>query len=82
MPEISRFLGIVVNMYYDEHNPPHFHVRYNEFRAVVSIRECNILEGTLPGRVRGFVAEWAELHQQELLTMWDSKNFHKIDPLV
>jgi hypothetical protein len=46
------------------------------------LRECNILEGTLPGRVRGFVAEWAELHQQELLTMWESKNFHKIDPLV
>ena len=75
-------MGIVVNMYYDEHNPPHFHVRYNEFRAVVSIRECNILEGSLPGRVRGFVAEWAELHQQELLSMWESKNFHKIDPLV
>jgi len=37
---------------------------------------------SLPGRVRGFVAEWAELHQQELLSMWESKNFHKIDPLV
>jgi hypothetical protein len=44
-------------MYFDEHNPPHFHVKYNEFRAVLSIRECNVLEGVLPGRVRGFVAE-------------------------
>ena len=62
-------------MYFDEHNPPHFHVKYNEFRAVLSIRECNVLEGVLPGRVRGFVAEWAELHQAELLSMWDSKVF-------
>ncbi|MCX6973447.1 MAG: DUF4160 domain-containing protein [Verrucomicrobia bacterium] len=57
-------------------------VKYNEFRAVLSIRECNVLEGVLPGRVRGFVAEWAELHQAELLSMWDSKVFHKVDPLV
>ena len=48
MPEISRFLGVVISMYFDEHNPPHFHVKYNEFRAVLSIRECNVLEGVLP----------------------------------
>ena len=82
MPEISRFLGVVISMYFDENNSPHFHVKYNEFRAVLSIRECNVLEGVLPGRVRGFVAEWAELHQAELLSMWDSKVFHKVDPLV
>jgi len=69
-------------MYFDEHNPPHFHVRYNEFRASVEIRSLNIIDGNLPARVRGLIQEWAELHREELLKMWDSKEFHKIDPLV
>ena len=82
MPEICRFLGIVITMYFDEHNPPHFHVRYNEYRASIDIKTFNIVEGRVPAKVRGLVAEWAELHQDELLKMWDSKDFHKIKPLV
>jgi Domain of unknown function (DUF4160) len=82
MPEISRFLGIVILMYFDEHNPPHFHVKYNEHKAVMEIKTLNILAGNLPVKVRNLVAEWAELHQPELLEMWDSKDFHKIQPLV
>jgi len=82
VPEICRFLGIVISMYFNEHNPPHFHIRYNEYRAVLSIRNLNIMDGHLPARVRGLVEEWAELHQQELMTMWESKDFHQIEPLV
>ncbi len=82
MPEISRFLGIVISMYFNEHNPPHFHVRYNDYRAVMDIRTLNVLDGTLPARVRGLVEEWAEMHLDELLAMWDAKVFHKIEPLV
>ena len=82
MPEICRFLGIVISMYFTEHNPPHFHVRYNEHRAVISIHELNVLDGQLPARVRGLVSEWAELNKDELLSMWKSKEFHKISPLV
>lgn len=82
MPEISRFLGIVIFMYFDEHNPPHFHVKYNEHAAVFNIRTLNVSEGHLPARVRGLVEEWAELHKQELLEMWETKEFHKIQPLV
>ncbi|MBF0141791.1 MAG: DUF4160 domain-containing protein, partial [Magnetococcales bacterium] len=52
MSELSRFLGIVVFMYFNEHNPPHVHIRYNEFRAVMDIRSFNILDGHLPARVR------------------------------
>lgn len=82
MPEICRFLGIVISMYFDEHNPPHFHVRYNEYRAVINIRDLNLLDGHLPARVRGLIEEWAEQHQEELLQMWESKDFHKVEPLV
>ncbi|KXB09224.1 hypothetical protein AKJ60_00655 [candidate division MSBL1 archaeon SCGC-AAA385M11] len=82
MPEIARFLGIIISMYFDEHEPPHFHVRYNEYRAAVSIRELNVIAGFLPAKVRGIVQEWAELHQKELLDMWTTKEFHKIKPLV
>jgi hypothetical protein len=82
MPEISRFLGIIIFMYFDEHNPPHFHVKYNEHAAVMEIKTLNILAGYLPARVRGLVEEWAELNKSELLEMWENKDFHKIKPLV
>jgi hypothetical protein len=82
MPEICRFLGIVISMYFNEHNPPHFHIRYNEYRAVNNIRTLNIMDGHLLARVRGLVEEWAELNQQELISMWESKDFHQLEPLV
>ena len=82
MPEICRFLGIIITMYFDEHNPPHCHIKYNEYRASMEIKTLNIIAGQLPAKVRGLVEEWSELHQEELLQMWDSKEFHKIDPLV
>ncbi len=55
MPEITRFLGIIVTMYFDEHSPPHFHVRYNEYRASIEIETLNIMSGKLPAKVRGLV---------------------------
>ena len=82
MPEICRFLGIIITMYFDEHNPPHFHVRYNEYRASLDIDTLNIIAGAVPAKVRGLVEEWAELHKDELLQMWISKDFHRIAPLV
>ena len=56
-PEICRFLGIIISMYYDEHNPLHFHIRYNEYRSVMDIRTLNLLNGNLPAKVRGLVEE-------------------------
>jgi len=82
MPEISRFLGIIISMYFDEHNPPHFHIKYNEYRASMKIADLNIIAGSVPARVRGLVAEWAELHQDELMRMWETNDFHRIKPLV
>ncbi len=54
MPEICRFLGIIITMYADDHNPPHFHVRYNEFRALFLISNGNVLEGEIPNKQTSF----------------------------
>jgi hypothetical protein len=86
MPELCRFLGIVIMMYFDDHNPPHFHVKYNEFRAIISVNDLTILEGELPPRVLGLVMEWAGLHKSELLENWnmvqETGECFKIEPLV
>jgi hypothetical protein len=82
MPEICRFLGIVITMYFDEHNPPHFHVRYNDYRASMAIEDLNVIAGSLPAKVRGLVQEWAENHRDELMHIWQTSEFRKIDPLV
>lgn len=86
MPELSRFLGIIIYMYFNEHNPPHFHAVYNENKAAISIETLGIIEGRLPSRVLSLVVEWAQDHKEELLSNWNSLkstgNFEKIEPLV
>lgn len=86
MPEISRFLGIVIYMYFNEHNPPHFHAEYNEFKASISIKTLGLIEGRLPSKVMSLVVEWAQEHQEELLKNWnsmkDTGQYYRIDPLV
>jgi hypothetical protein len=86
MPELSRFLGILILMYFDDHNPPHFHVRYNDYRAIISIDELKVLEGHLPARILGLVIEWGVLHRDDLMRNWnmvkDTGEYFKIDPLV
>lgn len=86
MPEVSRFLGIVITMYFNDHGPPHFHVRYEEFRASIRIDKLELLEGRLPARVLGLVKEWAEAHQAGLMENWQSLATHgtlrKLEPLV
>lgn len=71
MPEISRFFGIIIAMFYDEHNPPHFHARYGEHKAEFSIQTLSLLAGKLPPRVMGLVMEWASIHQTELMVDWE-----------
>jgi hypothetical protein len=84
MPEISRFLGIVIAMYYREHGPAHFHAIYGEFEVTVEI-ESGQVNGTLPKRARSHVLEWLQLHRAELLAAWalarDSRPLPKIEPL-
>lgn len=73
MPTISMFYGIIVRMYFapGEHNPPHFHVYYNEYRASVDIRTGEMLQGELPTRQRKLVLAWAELRREELMADWN-----------
>lgn len=85
MPEISRFFGIVITMYFADHEPPHFHARYGDRRMRVAIDDARILSGDFPKRARELVLEWLELHRDELLVDWvltrDRKPPKKIAPL-
>lgn len=77
MPEISRFLGIVIRMYFDDHNPPHFHAEYGSDLALIDIQNLAVFAGRLPPRVTGLVIEWATLHRQDLLADWDRARDHQ-----
>lgn len=71
MPEISRFFGIVITMYWDEHNPPHFHVKYGGETATIDIKTLKVIKGELSRRALELVLDWAELHQEQLMADWD-----------
>src|ERR1043165_3280458 len=87
MPTISMFYGIIVRMYFAprEPRPPHFHVYYNQYKAPVDIRTCEIMEGDLPARQTRLVLAWADLHQEELMADWrlvsNGEEPFKIEPL-
>ena len=85
MPEISRFFGIVIKMFFDDHNPPHFHAEYSDSEALIDIRTLSVFAGRLPPRVMGLIVEWSTLHQQELLDDWGraqaQQSLQKIHPL-
>jgi len=86
MPEISRFLGISIYMYFNDHGPPHFHAKYNEFRGKITIEDLRLIEGKLPNRIMSFILEWANENRTKLMTNWNSLretgNYQKIKPLV
>jgi hypothetical protein len=71
MPEISRFFGIVIRMFYNDHAPPHFHARYGAKEAIIAIDPLSVLRGNLPPRAIALVMEWATLHRHELLEDWE-----------
>lgn len=85
MPEICRFYGIAIYIYYNEHHPPHFHAVYSEREALISIESLSVIAGYLPPRSLGLVVEWASIHQREIENIWNQAANHqrldKIDPL-
>lgn len=84
MPEISSFYGIVIYMYISEHNPPHFHVVYQGYKALITIKD-GIITGSLPRRALSMVYEWLDEHKEELMENWNRLQNRespvKIDPL-
>jgi len=85
MPEISRFFGIIIRMYFGDHPPPHFHAEYGGRRIKIEITTLAVIDGELPPRALGLVTEGAALHQAELLNLWRlaaaNQPLHKLPPL-
>ena len=70
MPTISVFYGILIQMFWREHAPPHFHALYAEHEALIDIRTLAVIRGSLPRRALALVREWATLHHDELMEDW------------
>jgi hypothetical protein len=85
MPEICRFFGISIKMFFGDHVPPHFHAEYGEFKGMVDIRALVLIQGNLPPRVLGMVVEWASQHKDELIDLWEraakNQDLYRIEPL-
>ena len=77
MPEICRFFGIVIKMYFGDHLPPHFHAEYGEHQAIIDIRNLMVIDGSLPPRALGLVIEWAAQHQEDLSELWERAVQHQ-----
>lgn len=85
MPEVSRFFGIIIRMFYDEHNPPHFHAEYQGAKAVFDF-DGNLIQGDLGSKTaRKLIRDWIDLHRDELIEDWErarqDETLRKIAPL-
>jgi hypothetical protein len=78
MPELSRFFGIIITMYWRDHNPPHFHASYGNDEALITM-DGEVYSGSLPRRALSLVREWLAIHRQELLNNWE--NAQKREPM-
>lgn len=83
MPEVTRFYGIIVKIFFrNEHNPPHIHAIYGEYNGLFEISTLEMIEGDLPHKAVKLVQEWGVSHQKELQIMWDTKQIKKLPPLI
>ena len=83
MPEITRFYGILIKMFFKpkEHDPSHIHALYGEYVGIFDLSSMQMTEGDLPKKAQELVKEWLQLHQKELLDMWVTQQLHKLPPL-
>ena len=82
MPEITRFYGIVIKIFFrGEHNPAHIHALYGEHNGLFEISSMEMIEGDLPGKAVKLVQEWGRQYQNDLQLMWDNKQIQKLPPL-
>jgi len=86
VPEICRFYGIVIKLFWNDHEPPHFHAEYGEHVALIDIRTLTVIDGRLPARALGLTVEWAVARQAELMALWvkarASEPLARLDPLL
>lgn len=82
MPEITRFYGIIIKIFFrGEHNPPHIHAIYGEHNGLFEISTMSMLEGDLPSKAVKLVQEWGARYQPDLMAMWETKTLKKLPPL-
>jgi hypothetical protein len=81
MPEIARFYGIVIKLFFGDPPPPHFHAIYGEYVGLFNIDTLEMIEGDLPNRAKNLVLEWAAAHRGELKEMWETQKFRKLPSL-
>lgn len=83
MPEVSRFFGIVIRIFFNDHDPPHFHAVYGEYEALIEIESLAIYRGGLPGRALALVQEWAVIHGEDLRKDWElARSGRSLDPIA
>ena len=81
MPEIARFYGIIIKLFFGDHPPPHFHAVYGECVGLFDMDTLEMIEGDLPRRAEKLVIEWAKINKEEMKKMWDAQEFRKLPPL-
>ncbi|MGD9733952.1 MAG: DUF4160 domain-containing protein [Desulfamplus sp.] len=82
MPEIARFYGIIIKIFFTrEHNPPHFHAVYSEYNGIFEISTLDMIEGDLPSKAQELVKEWASQYSSDIMQMWNTKVLKKLPPL-
>jgi len=81
MPEITRFYGIIIKLFFGDHPPPHFHAVYGEYIALFNIETLEMIEGDLPTRAKKLVKEWVTIYKDELKNIWETQEFRKLPPL-
>jgi hypothetical protein len=81
MPTISMFYGIIIKMFFSDHNPPHFHAVYGEYNGIIDINTLELIEGDLPPRALELIKEWATTYKAELTHIWDTQEFVKLPGL-
>jgi hypothetical protein len=81
MPVITRFYGIVIKMYFNDHLPPHLHAIYGEYNGLFDLNTLELIEGDLPVRAVRLVMEWGKDYKDELIKMWETQNLIKLPGL-
>ncbi len=80
MPEITRFFGIVISLFYDDHNPPHIHARYGKYKVTIDIK-THRFNGEFPPPGKKLILQWMKLNEAELLEMWKTGKAKRLKPL-